>query len=229
MKPIPSKAPEGAGRRTIFSRHCGSSDGAGRADWAPWGTAVARCSGVWCGAENAGGSHQRRNGCAGNRRFRRDHFLGAFDLLSIVIWKANRAKSKVAKRLLRGGGGSLEAAARRLTSALYKCKGDKARLATLRFEWGLGLPMSSAILSVCWPNRFSVYGYRVCAELRGWKHFATIKNPDRLWEQYEKFLNAVRGEAPKGLHLRDCDRFLWSRSTAHQLQEDIQRGFSRRK
>ena len=89
--------------------------------------------------------------------------------------------------------------------------------------------MSSAILSVCWPKRFSVYDYRVCDELGGWKHLATIKNPDRLWEQYEKFLAAVRGEAPKGLHLRDCDRFLWARSTAEQLRDDIRRGFSRPK
>ena len=56
-----------------------------------------------------------------NRRFRRDHSIGAFDLFSIVIWKANRAKSTVAKRLLRSGG-SLEAVARRLTTELYKCK-----------------------------------------------------------------------------------------------------------
>jgi hypothetical protein len=73
------------------------------------------------------------------RRFRRDHRLDAFDLFSIVVWKANRAKSKVARRLLKGGG-SLETAATRLTSALYKCKDDNARLVALRFEWGLGLP-----------------------------------------------------------------------------------------
>ena len=37
--------------------------------------------------------------------------------------------------------------------------------------------MSSAILSVCWPERFSIYDYRVCEEVRGWTHLATIKNP----------------------------------------------------
>jgi hypothetical protein len=163
-----------------------------------------------------------------NRRFRRDHRLDAFDLFSIVVWKANRAKSKVASRLLRLSG-SLEVAARRLTSALYKCKDDKARLATLRFDWGLGLPMSSAILSVCWPKRFSIYDYRVCEELRGYWHLASITNPDRLWDEYQEFLTAIRQNAPKGLSLRECDCYLWARSAAEQLRKDIRRGFSRRK
>ena len=34
-------------------------------------------------------------------RFQREHELSAFDFFCIVIWKANRAKSKIAKRLLR--------------------------------------------------------------------------------------------------------------------------------
>lgn len=33
------------------------------------------------------------------KRFDDDGSIGAFDLFSIVIWKANRAKSKTAKRL----------------------------------------------------------------------------------------------------------------------------------
>ena len=35
-----------------------------------------------------------------HKRFQRQHELGAFDFMSIVVWKANRAKSQVAKRLL---------------------------------------------------------------------------------------------------------------------------------
>jgi hypothetical protein len=45
-----------------------------------------------------------------HRRFQEDGSIGAFDFFAIVIWKANRAKSKVAQRLLgrdapRGGNG----------------------------------------------------------------------------------------------------------------------------
>jgi hypothetical protein len=36
-------------------------------------------------------------------RFQQDGYLSAFDFFCIVIWKANRAKSKIADKLLRDG------------------------------------------------------------------------------------------------------------------------------
>jgi hypothetical protein len=41
-------------------------------------------------------------------RFHEQGFLSAFDFFCIIIWKANRAKSKIAKRLLAKGHDSLE-------------------------------------------------------------------------------------------------------------------------
>ena len=38
------------------------------------------------------------------QQFQSEGSLSAFDFFSIVIWKANRAKSKIAKRLLREPG-----------------------------------------------------------------------------------------------------------------------------
>ncbi|HYX71330.1 MAG TPA: hypothetical protein VE732_01045 [Nitrososphaera sp.] len=35
-----------------------------------------------------------------HQRFHAEHSLGAFDFFSIIIWKANRAKSKIALKLL---------------------------------------------------------------------------------------------------------------------------------
>jgi hypothetical protein len=141
------------------------------------------------------------------RRFRREHSLGAFDLFSIVMWKANRAKSQVAKRLLRRGR-NLESVARRLTSSISRSADDRECLRILRCDWGPGLPMASAILSVCYPDRFSVYDERVCEELGGFENLRNITNPERLWAEYERFLGAVRMAAPRGLSLRDCDRYL---------------------
>ena len=168
-----------------------------------------------------------------NRRFHRDRSLGAFDLFSIVVWKANRAKSNVAKRLMsKAKSRTLETVARRLTRNLYKLDDDNQRLVYLRCEWRLGLPMASAILSVCYPDRFSIYDYRVCEELATLGNFKNLSNRTKeasLCAGYEQFLAAVRKAAPKGLSLRDCDRFLWARSSANQLEEDIRDGFPRRK
>jgi hypothetical protein len=160
-----------------------------------------------------------------SRRFQRKHSLGAFDLFSIIVWKANRAKSVVARRLKAHKRESLEAAARRLTVGLWDAVDDQARLVYLRCEWGLGLPMASAILSVCWPERFTVYDYRVCAELGGFEKLGNVTDPTRLQDGYVAYCKAVRATSPQGLTLRECDRFLWGRSAFRQLKHDIEAGF----
>jgi hypothetical protein len=63
-----------------------------------------------------------------HRRFHAEHSLGAFDLFSIIIWKANRAKSRVASRLRSKRGESLEAAAPCLTAGLWQYAKDESRL-----------------------------------------------------------------------------------------------------
>ena len=49
-----------------------------------------------------------------HRRFHTDGGIGAFDFFSIVVWKSNRAKSKIAARLLEHGHPDLDEAARGL-------------------------------------------------------------------------------------------------------------------
>ena len=51
-------------------------------------------------------------------RFERDGELSGFDFFCIVIWKANRAKTKVATRLLRATSNDLDGAARELTRTI---------------------------------------------------------------------------------------------------------------
>lgn len=102
-------------------------------------------------------------------RFHVEHSLGAFDFFSIVIWKANRAKSKIARRLLEKGRTEkrdLEGRCRALTASLYNAHEHKERLRLLIKEWGFALPMASAILAVCWPEEFTVYDYRVRDQIR---------------------------------------------------------------
>jgi hypothetical protein len=128
-------------------------------------------------------------------RFHTEHSIGAFDFFSIVIWKANRAKSKIAGRLWRKAQPEedLDAIARRLTASLYRARDacERFRLLLDEKEWGFYLPMASAVLTVLWPDEFTVYDMRVC-------------------DQLEKAL---------GGHCRIFKRI------AEQLKEDIQRGF----
>lgn len=163
-----------------------------------------------------------------HERFHRDHQLNAFDLMSIVVWKANRAKSKVAKRLTGHArpGEDLDAVSKRLTGFLHSCRDDESRLRVLMSQWGFRLPMASAILTVCFPERFTVYDVRVCEELGAHAELSYATRQDRIWQGYCRYVGAVRKASPAGLSLRDCDRYLWGRSAARQLEADIRRGFS---
>ena len=163
------------------------------------------------------------------QRFHREKKLDAFDLFSIIIWKAERAKSRLARRLIMRAG-SLEAAANHFTSALIEADSPKARFMVAVDAWEFYLPMASAILTVLWPEDFTVYDVRACQELEelGIGRFGNLGNlsTKALWPKYLEYCEAVRGAVPQYSSLRDKDKFLWGRSAARQLVDDLARGFS---
>jgi len=161
-------------------------------------------------------------------RFRVEHSLGAFDFFSIVIWKANRSKSKIARRLLKKETKTkrdLEARCRALTKTLFDADNDKERLRLLIKDWGFALPMASAILAVCLPEKFTVYDYRVRDQLNSFPDLNT-RNFEKLWRHYQAYRAAVSKLAPKSLSLREKDRYLYGKSNALQLKNDIRRSFN---
>ena len=60
-------------------------------------------------------------------------YLSAFDFFRIVIWKANRAKMKVAKRLLGSAKKSLDEVVVELTKVIGAQKAPKDRMRLLLF------------------------------------------------------------------------------------------------
>ncbi len=165
-----------------------------------------------------------------HQRFHSDRSLSAFDFFSIIIWKANRAKSKIALKLLihdQAGRRDLDAIVRALTADLYAAPDAKTRLRILFKEWGFALPMASAILTVFWPDEFTVYDYRVCQQLGKFQDLNNWSKFERVWSGYSEFVASVKSVAPQELSLRDQDRYLFGASTAKQLQSDIQQLFQR--
>src|SRR5580698_4356212 len=80
--------------------------------------------------------------------FQQFSFLSASEFFCIVIWKANRAKSKIARKLLRESDcGSLDEAVRKLTEDIAQAGSAEARMRVLVEEWKFWLPMASAILT----------------------------------------------------------------------------------
>lgn len=157
--------------------------------------------------------------------FQQTHTLPAFDFFCIIIWKANRAKSKIAKRLLKRGP-NLEAAVSALMADISSAEGPKARLQVLH-EWGFLLPMASAILTVLFPEEFTVYDVRVCGILKGFEDLQNKTQFEHIWAGYSGYIEAVKSIETANSSLRAKDKFLWAKSFAQQLESDIKDGFTR--
>jgi len=158
-------------------------------------------------------------------RFAEQGYIGPFDFFCIVIWKANRAKSKVAKKLLGTTGVTLDVAVGALTYGIAKQETAKDKL---HFLWNAGfrLPMASAILTVLYPDEFTMYDVRICdmlGEFHNLDNLSTFKN---VWQGYQNFKRRVIKSTPAELTLRDKDRYLWGKSFYEQLTGDISREFS---
>jgi hypothetical protein len=156
-------------------------------------------------------------------RFQEQGRLNAFDFFSIVIWKANRAKTHVAKRLLGHGQGfkDLESAVTDLTEGLARQPTSKERFRYLWGDWGFQLPMASAILTILYPDDFTIYDYRVCNALDDFHNLINRSKFDDVWSGYEALCRRVKEATPNGLSLRDKDRYLWGKSAHEQLLADI--------
>lgn len=156
-------------------------------------------------------------------RFDKHRELDAFDFFCIIIWKANRAKSRIAKRLMTiGESDNLDKPARELTRMIAAKLTDRSKLELLIKEWKFLLPMASAILSVLYPKYFTVYDERVCRVLG--RDFHLLKNKtsmESIWTGYMSFIKEVRRTAPSRLSLRDQDRWLWGKSFYKQHADNI--------
>ena len=154
-------------------------------------------------------------------KFNKDHFINATDFFCIVIWKANRAKTTILKRLNKMG--DLEGFIKKLTMEVYDASGMEEKLALMMYKkGGFLLPMASAILTVLFPEDFTIYDIRVCDSLesdsKGEFHkLANKTEPSEIWKGYLKFKDAVIQKAPPALSLRDKDRYLWGMSFKNSL------------
>jgi hypothetical protein len=160
-----------------------------------------------------------------SNRFCNDGYITAFDFFCIVIWKANRAKSKIAKRLLSKGYDDLDSAVKALTKSISEASEPKYRLQVLLDNWGFRLPMASAILTVLYPEEFTIYDVRVCEVLKNFQDVQNKRPFDKLWNSYEEYIKSVKAAVGENLSLRDKDRWLWGNSFASQLKKDIENKF----
>jgi hypothetical protein len=146
--------------------------------------------------------------------FRDRGYLTPEEFFSIVIWKANRAKTSI-KRKLAKRAKNLVAAVEDLTTQIHQAASDEERLRILLSkDWAFALPMATAVLTVLYPDRFTVYDVRVRGQL-GIEDFAGRK--DQIERYFKEYLPKVAA-IPEAKALRDKDRYLWGKSAHEDLQ-----------
>lgn len=102
---------------------------------------------------------------------------GNFDPMALYVildWKSARARTKHRSRLARIGG-SFNAAANEIAAELHAAAGPEQRLGLLLTKWGFRLPTATAILTVLYPDIFTIYDIRVCNALHAFHGL------DRKW------------------------------------------------
>ena len=145
--------------------------------------------------------------------FKTNGFLTAEEFFCIIIWKANRSKSKIRTKLQRLFKTSdNDEAVKKLTQAVAHAKTPEEKLKYLISECCFRLPMASAILTVLYPEEFTVYDVRVCDMLKGFHDLQNKINFETIWHGYLEFKDAVIKVAPEEESLRDKDRWLWGKS-----------------
>ena len=158
-----------------------------------------------------------------HKRFHQDGCIGAFDFFSTVSWKSNRPKG-IIRDALHERCQDLDQAVQSLTRDIHDATDHKNRLYILLDVRGIRLPMATAILTIFYPNYFTVYDRRICNQLGDFSSLAS-RSRVMIWEGYKEFRQAVREEAirkgaPKRLRLRDMDRWLWALDVANQLKKE---------
>jgi hypothetical protein len=160
-------------------------------------------------------------------RFRKQGTLSTEDFICIIIWKANRAKTKILELLRKKGGTkNLDAIIQKFTAELWSKQSSKEKLQYLMEEWGFRLPIATAILTILEPEKFTVYDQRVRGIVDYHPDLQVRKWSDSLWSAYENYVAAVQESTPEGLSLRDKDRYLWGKSFYESLMRMLESGFT---
>lgn len=160
--------------------------------------------------------------------FQLNGYISGVQFYCILIWKAERAKFKNARKILKKEGSkSFDENVKTLTREIHGAKSDLDRIKIL-FAWDFWLATASAILTVLYPQRFTIYDFRVVEheELKIFKNLDSEKS-ERNAERYLEFIEAVKAlKLEKEFKdLRSKDRYLWGRSRYNSIIRDIESGF----
>ena len=141
-----------------------------------------------------------------NKNFQKHGYLTPEEFFAIVIWKSNRAKTNVCKGIKKS-----KKTIREITSEIFKIKMPEQKLEIITSIPNIGIPIGSAILTVCYPDDFTVADYRACEAIKSFSGEIN-GNPTIKTSAYFEYLEKCKKLAHKyNFSLRDFDRILWGK------------------
>jgi thermostable 8-oxoguanine DNA glycosylase len=151
-------------------------------------------------------------------RFEKEGTLEPFDFFAIVTWKSNRTKTKVKKGLADAGKTVQE-----LMREVAQAETPRDKVKVLVQVWGIGLPIASAILTVCDPETFTVLDYRAWETLKGAAVPGLPEDYPATPDEYLDYCRVCRQLAERvGMSLRALDQALWGMSWRDGLRKLVQ-------
>jgi hypothetical protein len=142
--------------------------------------------------------------------YRKNGRLTVQDFFCIIIWKSNRSKSTIKKKIIRDSG-SLKKGVNQIAKGISEGETDLQKLRFLVIERKFYLPIASSILAVLYPQRFTIYDYRVCSQLNKY-HDLSYKRSEKAVTGYFLYKKDVVDKVSVKKKLREKDKFLWGKS-----------------
>jgi hypothetical protein len=116
--------------------------------------------------------------------------------------------------------GNLKTVVKKLTSEIFHMSGTEQKLELLIKSWKFNLPMATTILTVLYPQEFTIYDMRVRGQIGICNDFSGRK--DQIKRYFDEFLPKVK-RLGKGKNLRNKDRYLWGKSFYQDLMKLLKR------
>lgn len=150
-----------------------------------------------------------------SQRFRERHTLEPYDFFAIVTWKSNRSKTKIKTGLV-----NAKKTVKSLMQAVWQARNQQDRVKVLSDVYGIGLPIASAILAVCYPEEFTVLDERAWNVLKKLSIDGLPPHYPQNPQGYIQYCEVCRKLAKQAnLSLRDLDRALWAKSWVDSLRD----------
>lgn len=143
-----------------------------------------------------------------NKNFQKRGYLTPEEFFVIIIWKRNASKTKIIN--------GIKTDRRTISEITLKISGAKMREQRLDALLspkipGIGIAIASAILTVCYPDDFTIADHRARTSLKNFGE-EVIGNPTTKISSYFEYLDKCKKLAHKhNLSLRDFDRILWAK------------------